>query len=366
MNLSVVVMRIVIISFLLAVSLIFTGCPLPEPPLEDDYYYYNGEPTGEIIQNETANQTAAEEQQETENETIGISQPGDCSTYSSSFKRDQCNYNSAILENNAQTCKEISIGTELRDFCHSHFAVEYDDPSLCSFVSKTSRKDSCYKRVAISRSDASLCSELSDMESEDDCINDVAFQNNDVNLCSEISLEGTRDGCIFEIATNTLNTESCLLISRDEKRDKCLYEIALEFLSEEYCEKIEMENYSNYCYYKVAHEMGDASVCENIIVTPPEERCEAFQNYTICSFEGLYEGPNSNQCIAEIAVETGERDLCFEVRPDIITTEFERNAMDWGIWCYAIFKEDSEICEDIFDEDIEDWCQGNVSIAKRN
>ena len=197
-----------------------------------------------------------------------------------------------------------------------------EDPSICDKYSGE-QKDWCYAFAANIRRDSGPCLKIKSNEIKEECFEEVASEINDPEKCEELRTDDEKDGCYYNVAR---------------------YREDISF-----CDKISVGPYG--CYSGVATTTLNADLCEDsrcvmsiaAFVNKPE-LCKDIPNG---KFRAEVHSVTVSECLAGVAEDNGNGDLCFEIKEKSLADDCFRNV--------AIATKDITLCKHI--DETQEWIE---------
>lgn len=265
--------------------------------------------------------------------------------YDCDFSKDaDCVSGKALSVSDASLCEKNKYANpQDRNECRIKVSQNSDDPSMCRKIEDGAGRDpedfkyQCFANIAFNTKNYSLCEELTNRFYKNRCYSSIGEKTNDINICNKV-INGPRQfsDCIENIATNTNNRDLCDKVDDKNKKgcrlnfdlnasrtsrdtaicdkirnegwgssqvETCISHVAAHTGNYSLCEKVtDYSNYRDVCYVGASNKLTDAGICDKIK-----------WNY------------NAYQCIANIAINTDNRNLC------------ERADDDFKELCYSDF-----------------------------
>ncbi len=171
--------------------------------------------------------------------------PGNCEAMERQVDKDTCIFATALEENDVSQCSNLSKLWQRND-CVSSVARQKFDTSLCEHMESafgednTNAKNICIADVALGVLYTDECNQLVGESWEERCWGRVSA------ICSEIASGSWREVCIKKSAIESGDKEKCLQLHGFEK-DTCLEEIAASYQNPAICDEIEDETIKESC-----------------------------------------------------------------------------------------------------------------------
>ncbi|MEK7157791.1 MAG: MFS transporter [Patescibacteria group bacterium] len=248
-------------------------------------------------------------------------------------KDEECVTGKATATNDASLC-DINryANPQNRNECRIKVSEKATDTSICREIedgagrNPESFKYQCFANIAINTKNYSLCNDLKETSYRNECYSVIANRINDLNTCDKVSNEPSQfSDCVENIAINTNNRDLCEKVDGENKKSCYLgFDLNLSKISKDtaICDKIKSSGWGSvqigFCLTNVAEYTGNYSLCENI---------KEYSNYRdVCYVAVSRKSTNINickiikkpeeisDCIANIAINTGNRSLCDDVK----------------------------------------------------
>lgn len=248
-------------------------------------------------------------------------------------KDKECVTGKSVTANDASLCNiNRYANPQSRNECRIKVSEKATNPSICHEIedgagrNPESFKYQCFANIAINTKNYSLCNDLKESSYRNECYGVIANRINDLNICNKVSNEPSQfSDCVENIAINTNNRDLCEKVDGENKKSCYLsFDLNLSKTSKDtaICDKIKSSGWGSvqigFCLTNVAEYTGNYSLCENI---------KDYSNYRdICYVAVSRKSTNINickiikkpeeisDCIANIAINTGNRNLCEDVK----------------------------------------------------
>ena len=112
-----------------------------------------------------------------------------------------------------------------QDICHTVFAVEKNDASICNKIKTPELKGGCYSEVANKKGDVSIC-DAAPADARDSCYAKMVERMGNVATCEKIQRQDDRDNCLQSFASRNNDASVCKKITNINRRDSCYMNLA--------------------------------------------------------------------------------------------------------------------------------------------
>lgn len=113
------------------------------------------------------------------------------------------------------------IGTYIaQDICHTVFANEKNDATICNKIKTSEFKGECYSTLATKEGNANVC-DGAPTEARDRCYSQIAEKLGDATACDKIKVTNDRENCISNFASRTGDGTLCKKLTSINTRDYC-------------------------------------------------------------------------------------------------------------------------------------------------
>ena len=273
------------------------------------------------------------------------------------------NYKSQII-NNPDFCKTLG---EKADLCFIYASLELGKIDLCEKIISEELKIECYEELAQTVLNPEKCKDLADPKRNDfsarnKCYENIAVQTNNESLC--YFLGQSEQECD--------DLRKYVKIYGDEREAENIDEVVAQCKEESVLSK-------NYCFAEIAKEKKDVLVCDEKIIKKSE-----YPDFTPFCYDWVAKAKmdislcKHIDCVAYVAVNTGNINLCFEIENEKYSVESEDVAVSWKdklankgllniteeknkcIFQFSNTFTDASICKEITDSRLTTECVMNV------
>jgi hypothetical protein len=154
--------------------------------------------------------------------------------------QDSCIEKSAYLLGDSGACDLATSGSDYRNRCYAHFAVERRNPVICENAEPESGRDTCYRNYSVVLADTSACAYVKETLNRQGCYYQAAIRNRMPSLCNPFTGQTLREDCyaraIF-IDEGPLPSDCPKLLS-EQWIGKCYYVAAKTGNNRAYCDLI--------------------------------------------------------------------------------------------------------------------------------
>jgi hypothetical protein len=166
--------------------------------------------------------------------------------------KDLCYYIYALGDGSPRQCYYINgnFDTEIASECFTHFAIEDDNPALCSSLLVT-KQWPCYTAYALETGKKEGCYAIDERAptSRSSCFEQYAYEYDDLLACNEIEEIFVRGICYSALIFDPveITPAECNGITLPEWKDKCFQELARQENSITYCNYITSQAVKDNC-----------------------------------------------------------------------------------------------------------------------
>ncbi len=196
----------------------------------------------------------------------------------------------------------------------------------CEKITDTPSRDRCYGLYSQRSGDVAGCEAAKGVDSRDDCFLSLAVQLKKADLCKKVNFG--KEECYLNTAMETGDASLCersaANISQCEKAvgsgniGDCPVGDDMHYCGDAVVGKdkslcSQLRSYDQYCYLQVGIDQNNSSLCNK--AGDASDHCffkiaTTVNNPKIC--EGINDGQVRDNCVAWVAYNTGNRELCYQ------------------------------------------------------